>query len=192
MGVINFTRGVPANESFPIDEVIAAAESALRTTGAAMLQYGPSPGFQPLREWLAEWQGTSVDSVLTGNGSLQLLEFLCLQMLEPGDVVFVEVPTYDRTLTILRRHGARIVGIPLEADGPDIDALERALAAGVPKFFYIIPDFQNPAGTTCSGSQAAADRRAGFQVRIPARRRCALPPASLSRRGGTHALQPGS
>jgi len=150
MAVINFTRGVPANESFPIDEVIAAAGAALKQTGVAMLQYGPSPGFQPLREWLAEWQRVSVDSVLTGNGSLQLLEFLCLQMVEPGDVVFVEAPTYDRTLTILRRHGAKVVGIPLEADGPDIEALERALAKQVPKFFYVIPDFQNPAGTTCS------------------------------------------
>ena len=56
---INFTRGVPANESFPIDEVIDAARAALKTNGAAMLQYGPSLGFQPLREWLAEWQGVS-------------------------------------------------------------------------------------------------------------------------------------
>ena len=53
---INFTRGVPANESFPIDEVIEAAGAVLKAHGAAMLQYGPSLGFQPLREWLAEWQ----------------------------------------------------------------------------------------------------------------------------------------
>ena len=153
MGVINFTRGVPATESFPIDEVIAAASAALKATGAAMMQYGPSPGFLLLREWLAEWQQVDVDCVLTGNGSLQLLEFLCLQMLEPGDVVLVESPTYDRTLTLLHRHGAKVVGIPLEADGPDIEALERALAKEAPKFFYIIPDFQNPAGTTCSGAK---------------------------------------
>ena len=153
MGIINFTRGVPANESFPIDEVIAAAETALKPTGAAMLQYGPALGFQPLREWLAEWQRVNVDSVLTGNGSLQLLEFLFLQMLKPGDIVFTEAPTYDRTLTLLRRHGVEVVGIPLEADGPNIDALERSLAKQVPKFFYVIPDFQNPAGTTCSGAK---------------------------------------
>ena len=150
MQTINFTRGVPANESFPIDEVIAAAEAALRTQGVAMLQYGPSLGFQLLREWLAEWQRVPVDRVLTGNGSLQLIEFLCLRMLQPGDAVFTEAPTYDRTLTLLRRHGADVVGIPIEADGPDIEALERALATRVPKFFYIIPDFQNPAGATCS------------------------------------------
>jgi 2-aminoadipate transaminase len=152
MESINFTRGVPANESFPIDEVIDAAARALKARGAPMLQYGPSLGFQPLREWLAEWQGVSVDRVLTGNGSLQLIEFLCLHLLKPGDVVFTESPTYDRTITLLRRHGARVIGIPLEPDGPNLAALERALTAA-PKFFYVIPDFQNPAGATCSGEK---------------------------------------
>jgi DNA-binding transcriptional MocR family regulator len=147
---INFTRGVPANESFPLDEVIDAATAALRSNGAAMLQYGPSAGFQPLREWLADWQGVTPERVLTGNGSLQLIEFLCLYMIRPGDVVFTESPTYDRTLTMLRRHGATIVGIPLDADGPRIEALEHALDRQVPKLLYLIPDFQNPAGATCS------------------------------------------
>jgi 2-aminoadipate transaminase len=151
METINFTRGVPANESFPIDEVIDAAGAILKTNGAATLQYGPSLGFKPLREWLAGWLGVPVDRVLTGNGSLQLIEFLCMQMLEAGDVVFTESPTYDRTLTLLHRHRARVVGIPLEPDGPNVEALERALEEHVPKFFYVIPDFQNPAGATCSG-----------------------------------------
>jgi 2-aminoadipate transaminase len=148
---INFTRGVPANESFPIDEVIEAAAAILKTSGAAMLQYGPSLGFQPLREWLAGWLAVPVERVLISNGSLQLIEFLCLHLLQPDDVVFTEAPTYDRTITLLRRHRARVVGIPLEADGPDVDALERALMKHVPEFFYVIPDFQNPAGATCSG-----------------------------------------
>ena len=163
---INFTRGVPANESFPIDEVIEAARAALSAHGPAMLQYGPAAGFLPLREWLAEWQGVDVARVLTGNGSLQLIEFLCLHLLAPGDVVFTEAPTYDRTITLLRRHQARVVGIPLEADGPNIEALEQALERQVPKFFYVIPDFQNPAGATCSLQKrqqiAALAERHGF------------------------------
>src|SRR5687768_6988950 len=153
MNTINFTRGVPANESFPIADLIDAAGTILRANGAAMLQYGPSTAFPPLRDWLAEWQQVRPDQILTGNGSLQLIEFLCLQMLQPGDVVFTESPSYDRTLALLRRHGATIVGIPMEPDGPDIEALERALAARVPKFLYVIPDFQNPAGATCSGAK---------------------------------------
>ena len=150
METINFTRGVPANESFPIAELIDAATAILKSRGASILQYGPATGFQPLREWLAEWQKVPVDRVLTGNGSLQLIEFLCFHMVKPGDVVFTESPTYDRTIGLLRRHGAAIVGVPLESDGPNVEALERALKKSVPKFLYLIPDFQNPSGATCS------------------------------------------
>jgi DNA-binding transcriptional MocR family regulator len=166
METINFTRGVPANESFPTADLIDAATAVFKTHGPAMLQYGPSRGFEPLRQWLAEWQGVAVDRIITSNGSLQLIEFLCLQMLKPGDLVFTESPSYDRTINLLRRHGAKVVGIPLEADGPNIEALERALQNAVPKFFYVIPDFQNPAGATCSGAKrrqlVALANRYGF------------------------------
>lgn len=150
---INFTRGVPANESYPVDELIEAATAVLKEHATSVLQYGPALGFLPMREWLAKWQGVTVDQVLTGNGSLELIEFLCRHLIRPGDVVFTESPTYDRTLTLLRRHGAEVVGIPLESDGPNIAALEAALAKRVPKFFYLIPDFQNPAGATCSAAK---------------------------------------
>ena len=166
METINFTRGVPANESFPTTDLIDAATSVFKTHGTAMLQYGPSRGFEPLRQWLAEWQGVGADRIITSNGSLQLIEFLCLQMLKPGDLVFTESPSYDRTINLLRRHEARVVGIPLEADGPNIEALERALETAVPKFFYVIPDFQNPSGATCSGAKrrqlVALANRFGF------------------------------
>jgi DNA-binding transcriptional MocR family regulator len=144
---INFTRGVPANESFPVEEMVSAAATVLREQGAAVLQYGPALGFLPMRQWLAEWQGVEVDQVLTGNGSLELIEFLCRQMIRPGDVVFTESPTYDRTITLLRRH-------------------EAALAKHKPKFFYVIPDFQNPSGATCSPAKrrriAALAEQHGF------------------------------
>jgi 2-aminoadipate transaminase len=166
METINFTRGVPANESFPTTDLVDSARTVFKTHGPAMLQYGPSRGFEPLRQWLAEWQGVTVDRIITSNGSLQLIEFLCLQMLKPGDLVFTESPSYDRTINLLRRHGAKVVGIPLEADGPNIAALERALQKAVPKFFYVIPDFQNPSGATCSGEKrrqlVALAERYGF------------------------------
>jgi DNA-binding transcriptional MocR family regulator len=149
---INFTRGVPATESFPLAELTDAAMAAFQHHGAA-LQYGPALGFAPLREWIAQWQGVHPQQVLTGNGSLELLEFLCRLLLQPGDVVFTEAPTYDRTLTLLRRHRATVVGIPLEPDGPQLSAVERALQSCTPKFFYLIPDFQNPAGATCAGAK---------------------------------------
>jgi len=150
---INFTRGVPADESLPVSELVEAARAALDTHAARVLQYGPSTGFAPLREWLAQWLGVEPARVLTANGSLQLIEFVCLGLLAPGDVVFTESPSYDRTLTLLRRHGAKVVGIPLEADGPNLSALEAQLRRSVPKLFYLIPDFQNPSGATCSGAK---------------------------------------
>ena len=150
---INFTRGVPANESFPIDELMDAAAAVLRQHGAALLQYGPALGFAPLREWIAGWQGVQGNQVIVANGSLQIVEFLCLHLLRPGDVVYTEAPTYDRTLTLLRRHGAQVTGIPLQPDGPDLAVLESELRKRVPKMFYVIPDFQNPAGATCSGEK---------------------------------------
>jgi DNA-binding transcriptional MocR family regulator len=150
---INFTRGVPADESFPLSEILDAARSILETNGAPIMQYGPALGFVPLREWLAGWQGVQPDQVLTGNGSLELVEFLCRHLIQPGDLVFTESPTYDRTLTLLRRHKATVVGIPTGPDGPDVDVLEAELKKHVPKLFYVIPDFQNPAGATCSGEK---------------------------------------
>lgn len=150
---INFTRGVPANESFPLDDILEAATTILKQNGAAIMQYGPALGFAPLREWLAQWQGVQPDQVLTGNGSLELVEFLCRHLVRPGDVVFCESPSYDRALTLFRRHQANVIGIALEPDGPNLAALEAALKQHVPKFFYIIADFQNPAGATCSAAK---------------------------------------
>ncbi len=164
--VINFTRGVPAPESFPVADMAEAARVAVEKHGGVLLQYGPALGFAPLREWLAEWRRVPVSHVLTGNGSLQIIDFLCHHFLKPGDLVFTESPTYDRTLTLLRRHGAEVVGIPLAADGPDLEALSAALERRVPRFFYLIPDFQNPSGTTCSLAKrkqlAALAERHGF------------------------------
>jgi 2-aminoadipate transaminase len=150
---ILFTRGVPATESFPTDEIAEAAAGVVRERGSAVLQYGPSPGLPFVREWLAEWRGVRPEQVLTANGSLQILEFLCLALTKPGDVVVTEAPTYDRAITMLRRHGIEVLGVPLEADGPNLEAFEAVVRARSPRFVYLIPDFQNPAGATCSGEK---------------------------------------
>jgi DNA-binding transcriptional MocR family regulator len=150
---INFTRGVPATESFPTADLAQSAANALATNADAMLQYGPAAGLATLRNWLADWQGVKPEQVLTGNGSLELVEFLCIALLKPGDVVFTESPSYDRAITLFRRHGLKVIGVPLQPDGPDIEALAKLLAEHTPKLFYVIPDFQNPSGATCSGAK---------------------------------------
>jgi DNA-binding transcriptional MocR family regulator len=151
---INFTRGVPANESFPIAELAECAATVLAQGSAeAVLQYGPAAGLAPLRTWLAEWQHVKPEQVLTGNGSLELVQFLCTALIKPGEVVFTESPSYDRAINLFRRNGANVIGVPLQADGPDLEALEKLLAQYKPKLFYVIPDFQNPSGATCSGAK---------------------------------------
>jgi 2-aminoadipate transaminase len=166
--LINFTRGVPANESFPLDEMRDAAAAVLKDHGPAVLQYGPAAGFGPLREWIAGWQGVTPPQVVMGNGSLELVEFLCRHMVRPGDTVFTESPTYDRSILVFRRHGAEVTGVPLDNEGPNIVALEALLKKRVPKFFYVIADFQNPSGATCSRARrqqiAELARRYDFMI----------------------------
>jgi len=145
---VSFTRGVPPTDAFPVEEVAECAGAILRQDPAVLLQYGKSAGYLPLRQWIAEANGHGVDDVLISNGSLQILEFLSQALLNPNDVVFVEAPTYDRAITIFRRRQARVVGIPLQNDGVDLDAFEQALRQEKPRLFYVIPDFQNPSGAT--------------------------------------------
>ncbi len=147
---ILFTRGVPPSEAFPVELVADCARAALTNDPSVLLQYGKSAGYLPLRQWLAGQNGVEVERVLASNGSLQIMDFICATLLRPGDTVYVESPSYDRAITIFRRHGARVVGVPLQADGVDLDALKEALTQAPPKLFYVIGDFQNPAGVTTS------------------------------------------
>jgi len=147
---INFSRGVPDPASFPREELEEMTRIALRDHAGTILQYGPAYGYGPLREFLANRFRSTTANVLIGNGSLEIFNFLCEALLGPGDTVFVESPTYDRALTTLRQRGANIVGIDMGPDGVDIAQLEAALRRHVPKFFYVIPDFQNPTGASMS------------------------------------------
>lgn len=148
--MISFARGVPAPECLPVEELADCARAALARDGHTILSYGPSPGYAPLREWIAARHGVGADRVLLTNGSLQGFVFLA-QRLARGRRVLVERPTYDRPLKILRELGAEVVGLDCDDEGLDPDALERALAEGEqPAFLYVIPTFQNPSGRTLS------------------------------------------
>lgn len=147
---IAFTRGVPAPESYPLDKVAEAAAYVIRNQGQQLMPYTKSFGLMSLREILAEEYGVTPMQILLSNGSLQILDFAGHVLLGEGTTVFTERPSYDRTLTLCRRHKTQIVGIPLEQDGPNMEALEAALAEHQPVFFYVIPDFQNPSGATAS------------------------------------------
>jgi DNA-binding transcriptional MocR family regulator len=134
-----------------VDDLREAADAAFRSDPAKAFSYGTSAGHPALVEWIAERHGIEPDGVVATNGSMQADAFLFEHLVEPGDLVVVEAPTYDRTLLSLRNLGADVLAIPLEADGLDVGALARALEGGArPKLAHIIPNFQNPAGCTLS------------------------------------------
>src|SRR3954464_4801041 len=149
--LISFARGAPSLDIIAAEELADCAARALRNDPAGSFAYGTAVGYAPLREWIAERQSVAVEQVVTTNGSMQADAFLFELMVEPGDVVVVEAPTYDRTLLALQKLGAEILAIPLESDGIDVEALATALQEGArPKLAHIIPNFQNPAGYTLS------------------------------------------
>jgi 2-aminoadipate transaminase len=148
---ISLARGAPSIDIIAVDELKAAAQAAFDRDPAGTFAYGTSAGYTRLVEWVAARHDVHPDQVVATNGSMQADAFLFQQLVEPGDVVVVEAPTYDRTLLSLRQLGAEILAIPLEPDGIDVDALELALSGGArPKLAHIIPNFQNPAGCTLS------------------------------------------
>lgn len=148
--IINLTRGVPPAEVFPITEIQECLEIALARDGGQILTYNFVPGYAPLRQIIAERMGVPVEQIFTGNGSLEIVNFLSAIFLGSGDTVFTESPTYDRANTLFKRTGAKIVGIPMEADGVNLTALEDALRKNKPRLYYTITDFHNPLGTVTS------------------------------------------
>ena len=148
---ISFARGAPSLDIVAVDDLRSAAAQALEQDPAGAFAYGTSAGYPALVEWIAERHGLEPENVIATNGSLQADAFLFHHLLDPGDQVVVEAPTYDRTLLGLRQMGAELVPIELEEDGLDVEALERVLRDGArPKLAHIIPNFHNPAGCTLS------------------------------------------
>src|SRR5438128_11026861 len=148
MAQISFARGIPAPECRAVDDLAECARAAVLRDGRTILSYGPSPGYGPLRDWLAAHHGVDPARIFVTNGSLQGFVFLA-QRLAPGRRVLVEQPTYDRPLKILRELGADVVPLRCDDEGLDPDALADALAVGdAPAFLYLIPTFQNPSGRT--------------------------------------------
>lgn len=160
-GAIPFIYGFPDPDSFPIDHLIAATERALRESGRTALQYGPTRGYGPLLDYLIDKfrrdEGLSLgrENLMISAGSSQALDMICSLFTRPGETVLVEAPTYHETLMILRDHGLRILQVPLDEEGLMTSLLRQRLEdltgeGKLPRFIYVIPDFQNPSGITLS------------------------------------------
>ncbi len=154
-GTVAFGTGAPAPEFFPVDRFRRAMGEALDAYGPELFVYGPVQGSLPLREALVAWMArggirTAAEQIVVLHGSQQGLDLMARVLLEPGDAVVVESPTYLGALQVFRGAGARLLPIALDHDGMRMDLLEQALARHRPKFIYTLPTFQNPTGVTLS------------------------------------------
>ncbi len=152
--VISFARGAPSADILPADAVREAVATALADDWQRALSYGTGIGHPELCEWVArEFHGLAAEQVMFTNGSMEAAALLFRYMIEPGDRVIVEQPSYDRTLLLLGRSGAELLPVDLQDDGLDLDQFERALEGGPVKLAHVIPNFHNPAGCTLSAAK---------------------------------------
>ncbi|HKZ85164.1 MAG TPA: PLP-dependent aminotransferase family protein [Anaerolineae bacterium] len=152
--IISFAGGLPAPELFPIEETKAATDVVLSEMGQQALQYSPTEGYVPLREMIVRHMArygivVDVDNVLITSGSQQALDLIGKILINPGDKILTDEPTYLGAIQAFTMYGAEYVTVPIDEDGMQVSKLEQALRAG-PKFMYILPNFQNPAGVTLS------------------------------------------
>jgi 2-aminoadipate transaminase len=152
--LISFAGGLPAPDVFPVAEFSEACQRVLRDHGAQALQYGTTEGYMPLREMIVRHSArygieVTPENIMITSGSQQALDLLGKVLINPGDRVLVESPTYLGALQAWNAYGAEYVPVPSDQDGMITDELEEALRAG-PKFIYVLPNFQNPTGVTLS------------------------------------------
>ncbi len=155
--IISFAGGLPAPELFPVRELIEVSRMVLQESGSRALQYAPTEGYNPLRDWVAarmnQTLGTEMkrENILITHGSQQALDLAGKVFLDEGDVVLCERPTYLAAITAFRAYGCVFAEVDTDKDGMLPESLEEQLRVNDRvKLVYIIPDFQNPTGTTWS------------------------------------------
>jgi len=157
-GLISFSGGFPSPLTFPVEDLKTIMMEVMDTEAAFALQYGPTEGDILLRTLLAERyksQGVdiSVENVIITTASQQALDLIAKMFIDRGDYVLVGLPSYLGGLSAFNSYGAQMIGIPMDEEGEDPVAMEAELKklkdmGKKPKFIYLIPDFQNPAGVT--------------------------------------------
>lgn len=155
-GLVNFGSGSPASALLPSKELSAFAEKLLRDDGARLLQYGPARGLPEMlaayHSYLSQLRGiqAALDETVIVNGGTQGIELICQALLDPGDVVLVESPTFKVIFMILQKLGVRCVCVETDHDGVILTDLEKKIKRYHPKLLYLIPTFQNSSGIVLS------------------------------------------
>jgi len=161
-GIISFAGGFPDPALFDAEGIKASADAVLTNQPGPVLQYGATEGYQPLREAISGFYAAKggpasaanvtvkPEGLIVTTGSQQALDLIGKTLISPGDKVIVEAPTFLATIQCFRLYGAHIIGAPIDADGVDVDRLEKLIAEHKPKLIYLIPTFGNPSGATLS------------------------------------------
>ena len=154
--IISFAGGLPNPNSFPVEDLWGVIEYVMKHHGKTALQYGTTQGLKEFREIIAErackdGMETSADNIIITSGSQQALDAVGKMFLNPGDTAIVGLPTYLGGINAFRSYESNLAGIPLDKDGMRMDILEETIKKLLkeeilPKFIYVVPTFQNPAG----------------------------------------------
>jgi len=151
-GIISFAGGFPDSAMFDVEGIREASALALSKEPGAALQYGATEGYNPLREQLALFMATkgvkniSPEGLIVTTGSQQALDLVAKTLLNPDDIALVEAPTFLATIQCFRLYGPKVLGVPIDALGVQVDKLEAMIQQHKPKLVYIIPTFGNPSG----------------------------------------------
>lgn len=155
-GIISFAGGFPDAAMFDVEGIREAVGQALALEPGGALQYGATEGYNPLREQLAALMQSKgcakvvPDGLIVTTGSQQALDLVGKTLINPGDKVIVEAPTFLATIQCFRLYGAQVIGAPIDPRGVQVDQLERLMKEHQPKLVYLIPTFGNPSGVTLS------------------------------------------
>jgi 2-aminoadipate transaminase len=155
--VVSLSAGNPSPDAFPAKEIAEISSKVLAENPISVLQYSVSEGYTPLRTHLMEYMkkehntGSSNDDILITTGAQQIMDLCSKALVNEGEVVIVEAPSFIGSLNTFRSYNAKLVGVTVEPDGMNTEELEEALKANPnTKFIYTIPNFQNPSGVTMS------------------------------------------
>jgi DNA-binding transcriptional MocR family regulator len=155
-GIISFAGGFPDSAMFDVEGIRDASARALIEEPGAALQYGATEGYNPLREQLAAFmaskgvKGLNPDGLIVTTGSQQALDLVAKTLLNSSDVALVEAPTFLATIQCFRLYGPQVLGVPIDAEGVQVDQLEAMIVHHRPKLVYLVPTFGNPSGAMLS------------------------------------------
>jgi len=165
--VISFAAGNPAPEAFPKERIAELSAELLRDDPILAMQYSVTEGYTPLRDFLKEWLGSKgcfhseFDELIVTSGGQQANELSCKVLLNEGDTLLCESPSFIGSLNAFRSYNVNLVGVDMEDDGINLEKLEEALKTQPNvKVLYLIPNFQNPTGRTMS----LAKRKAVYEL----------------------------